>query len=245
LRHCGVWVIALRTEAIKEAPADGDAVIRDEISGITHDLRSSLSVIQGYIQLLDRTELTERQQGYTKAVRERCGCMLRFVDDYYSLAFWSLECATPDLERVNPVGLLTEKLFSMEAEFRRRGVTPETDFPDAPVFVRANPDLLSAVFRHLIENAVRHGIGNLRVSTAASGDDVAIVFENETAPDFLPDAARLFEKYYSTDGMRDGVRVGLGLSIAETFLKKMDGSVAAEVGAGLFTVRVTLQRSLD
>jgi signal transduction histidine kinase len=199
-------------------------------------------VIQGYLQLLERTELTERQHGYARAALEKCGRLQRLAGDYCSLAYWSLDSAKPCMENVNLVGLLTEKLFGMEAEFKKSGLEPQIDFPGSPVSVRADPDLLGAVFLHLLENAARHGVGNLRIRAAASETDASIVFENGTAPDFCADAARLFEKYYSTDGTRDGVRVGLGLAIAKTFLEKMNGSIAAEAGEGLFAVRVTLRR---
>ncbi|MDR1816395.1 MAG: HAMP domain-containing histidine kinase [Clostridiales Family XIII bacterium] len=220
------------------------------IAEITHDLRTPLTSIKGYLQLLDRTPLTETQQNYVSVVREKADRIQELINDFHALSYWTSESAMPAFARIGLCEILTDCFFGAERALKMRGIEPEADFPAAPVYVWADEDLLARTIQNLIANAVRHGERYLRVLVEVEPEPeplpdkgrVRVVFENGLPCGAAPDPEKVFRRFYSEDASRSERRSGLGLAIAKTFVEKMEGDIRAEVAGDRFAVVLRLRK---
>lgn len=213
--------------------------IRSFIADISHDLRTPLTTVRGYLQLLERTELDPAQ-------RERLAVAVRqtrelgvLVDRLYEYAY--LLDAEPVLER-EPVDvgvLVGECLLGMAAPIEQTGLAVRFDPPTGLVAV-TDRETLTRIVQNLLRNAAQHGREHLTVEVGATEKAVQVQIANGVAPSTDIDAARLFDRFYTADGSRSGRTSGLGLSIVRVLSEQLGGDVAAAQDPVTREVTITL-----
>ena len=214
--------------------------IRSFIADISHDLRTPLTTVRGYLQLLERTELDAAQrERLTVAVRQtrELGVL---VDRLYEYAY--LLDAEPVLERepVDAGMLMGECLLGMTAPIEQAGLAVRFDPPTGLIAV-TDRETLTRIVQNLLRNAVQHGREHLTVEVGATEEAVRVQIANGVAPGTGIDAARLFDRFYTADGSRSGRTSGLGLSIVRVLSEQLGGEVAAAQDPATGDVTITLE----
>ena len=214
--------------------------IRSFIADISHDLRTPLTTVRGYLQLLERTELDAAQrERLTVAVRQtrELGVL---VDRLYEYAY--LLDAEPVLERepVDAGMLVGECLLGMTAPIEQAGLAVRFDPPTGLIAV-TDRETLTRIVQNLLRNAVQHGREHLTVEVGATEKAVRVQIANGVAPGTGIDAARLFDRFYTADGSRSGRTSGLGLSIVRVLSEQLGGEVAAAQDPATGDVTITLE----
>lgn len=214
--------------------------IRSFIADISHDLRTPLTTVRGYLQLLERTELDAAQrERLTVAVRQtrELGVL---VDRLYEYAY--LLDAEPVLERepVDAGMLVGECLLGMTAPIEQAGLAVRFDPPMGLIAV-TDRETLTRIVQNLLRNAVQHGREHLTVEVGATEEAVRVQIANGVAPGTGIDAARLFDRFYTADGSRSGRTSGLGLSIVRVLSEQLGGEVAAAQDPATGDVTITLE----
>lgn len=214
--------------------------IRSFIADISHDLRTPLTTVRGYLQLLERTELDAAQrERLTVAVRQtrELGVL---VDRLYEYAY--LLDAEPVLERepVDAGMLMGECLLGMTAPIEQAGLAVRFDPPMGLIAV-TDRETLTRIVQNLLRNAVQHGREHLTVEVGATEKAVRVQIANGVAPGTGIDAARLFDRFYTADGSRSGRTSGLGLSIVRVLSEQLGGEVAAAQDPATGDVTITLE----
>lgn len=211
----------------------GDRALKSAVENVTHDLRTPLAAIVGYLELLRRETLPANARRYAEILSERADALSARVDELFRCT------VTLSEETAEPVQLdlrdaLTESLAAGYALLKARNIEPEILTPDGPVPCRADRAALARIFENLLANAVKYSPGDLSVTLAETGE---VTFEN-SAPDLTPvQAARLFDRFYTVE---DGAAsTGLGLSIARALAERMGGELSARLAEG--RLRVTLR----
>lgn len=215
--------------------------IRSFIADISHDLRTPLTTVRGYLQLLERTELDAGQREQLAVAHRQTRELAALVDRLYEYAY--LLDAEPVLEREQvDVGVLVgECLLGMTAPIEQAGLEVFFDPPTGPVAV-TDREKLTRIVQNLLRNAVQHGRYHLLIAVSSAADVVTVQVSNGTEAGTELDAARLFDRFYTADRSRSGRTSGLGLSIVRVLAEQLGGEVAAAqdgtTGAVAITVRV-------
>ena len=211
----------------------GDAELKNAVTNISHDLRTPLTAIQGYLELLEREELPGPVRRYLDNIRNRMEAMTRLTEELfrYSLA---VDRQEPVREKVDLRRCLEESLVAFYAAMSQRGITPDISLPDGPVVRILDPSGLGRIFGNIIGNALKYSGGSFAVSLDKAG---TAVFSNE-APSLDPvSAARLFDRFYTVETGQGAT--GLGLSIARLLPERWGGTIQADYRAGRLAVIVS------
>lgn len=212
----------------------GDKELKEAVVNISHDLRTPLTAISGYLQLLKSQELPPDAQRYLGQIESRTESMKRLTEELFR---YSVVVSEENLAR-EPVDLrraVEEALLSFYGALEGRGIDPQVRLPEEPVVRQLDPSALSRVLGNILTNALKYSAGNLEVALEESG---RLTFSN-SAPGLDPVAAgRLFDRFYTVEAARNST--GLGLSIAKELTQRMSGEMGAELHGGRLTVWLEL-----
>ena len=200
----------------------GDLELKEAVTNISHDLRTPLTAINGYLDLLEHEEKSETVQRYLLQIQNRTEVLKNLTEVLfrYSVVTSSQELKT---ERMDVVRALEESLLSFYAVMQEKGIQPEIDLPQEPVYRELDAGAVSRIFSNIISNALKYSDGDLSV---AMSEDGRITFTN-TAPNLNAVAVgRLFDRFYTVEASRNST--GLGLSIAKVLIERMGGSISAQ-----------------
>ena len=211
----------------------GDRELREAVTNLSHDLRTPLTAIRGYLDLLEREDLSPAVSRYLALIGNRAEAMTRLTEELfrYSLA----QSAEAEL-RPEPVDLraaVEEALAGLYGALTARGIEPEVSLPEGPVLRTLDRAALGRILSNILGNALKYSGGDLAVSLSEDGE---AAFSN-TAPGLDPvQAERLFDRFYTVESARNST--GLGLSIARTLAGRMGGTVKARCAGGRLTILV-------
>lgn len=227
-----VQLRALRAE--RRRLQNGDAELKAAVTNISHDLRTPLTAICGYLDLLEREELPPRAARYLSVIGERCDALRALTDELLCYSVAACAADEPVREPVCLNAALEVALAGFYGVMTERRISPEIQMPKGEVVRALDPRALQRVFSNILNNAVKYSDGDLTVSLTAQG---VITFSNGAGELSAVQAERLFDRFYTVSSARPST--GLGLSIARSLTERMGGSITAAVRDG--RLRVTLE----
>ncbi|MCI9027574.1 MAG: HAMP domain-containing histidine kinase [Lawsonibacter sp.] len=200
----------------------GDAELKAAVANISHDLRTPLTAMQGYLDLLEREELSPGARRYLDSIQNRMAAMTRLTEELFR---YSLAAGRQELlpEEVDLRRCLEESLVSFYAAMGRRGIAPDISLPQGPVVRTLDPSAVGRIFGNIISNALKYSDGDFSASLDESG---TAVFSNAARALDPVSAARLFDRFYTVETGRGST--GLGLSIARQLTERMGGTIRAD-----------------
>ena len=221
----------LRQERLKLQ--HGDAERKAAITNVSHDLRTPLTAICGYIDLLEQEPLPERPRRYLKILRERTETMRTLTEELlrYCVSTAAEEELTPvplDLRAV-----LEQSLAGLYGTLTRRSIQPRIELPEGPVSRDLDPAALRRIYDNILSNAAKYSAGDL---TVRLGPDGTALFENSAGSLDPVQVQRLFDRYFTVQSASGST--GLGLSIARQLTQRMGGSIRADFRDGRLCVSV-------
>ena len=217
-----------------------ERAIRQQIANISHDLRTPLTSILGYLQLLEGEGLTtEERREYLAIVQGRAKALQSMIVRFYDLS--RLEGGEYPLsrERVDLYHMLSELVAEFYNDFEGFDMTVE--LLEGLPSVTADPAGVLRVFTNLIRNAMEHGRSRMSILLYQEGDEVVSVFANDAPGLTSEDVEHVFDRFFTADKMRTGQSTGLGLAIVKALVERMGHTVSAELEGDLFRVVVRWQ----
>ena len=143
------------------------------------------------------------------------------------------------MEKLNIVNIFVDTISMFYDDFSDKGFEPVIDVPPAPLYVLADRQALVRIFENLIKNALVHGTGDYQFCLKMRDDRVCLSVSNRTDSIEQKDIGRIFDRFYTTDTSRTRKTTGLGLAIVKQFAEHMNGTVAASLEKGKFTVEIS------
>lgn len=210
---------------------------KELIANISHDLRTPLTAICGYQQLMEKGPLSKEQAEKLKTAQKHAHELGSLIEHFFEYSY--LINADPDLhiDRINLTNLLTECLAESVGSFEESNQTVCFEEP-APVFVLADREMTTRIIRNLIHNCARHSAGEIRVQLLTTQNAV-ISFSNPVKNASGIDVQQLFDRFYTADKAR-GKTTGLGLSIVKLLAEQMGGGASASLQSGIIEIQVEL-----
>ena len=211
---------------------NGDRELKEAVTNISHDLRTPLTAICGYLDLLESEEMTDNTRRYVEQISNRTEALKALTEELFR---YSVISSVSDLnyENVNVSRVLEDTLISFYVAFEQKNIKPNILLPDGAIVRTLDKSALSRVFGNIISNAVKYSDGDFSVIMTESGE---ITFSNTASELSSVDVGKLFERFYTVDSARKST--GLGLSIARLLTERMGGRISAEYRETVLTVRV-------
>ena len=200
----------------------GDRELKEAVTNISHDLRTPLTAICGYIDLLEAEEMTENTKRYLAQIKGRTEALKSLAEELFRYSVVS-SVSEMNYENVNVGKALEEALLSFYGAFGQKNITPQISLPEDAVVRTLDAAALSRVFENIIGNALKYSDGDFYVTMEKTG---VITFSNTSSALSSVDVGKLFDRFFTVDSARK--TTGLGLSIAKLLIERMGGTISAE-----------------
>ena len=205
---------------------EDDRLRRELVTNISHDLRTPLASMQGYIETLiikdDSLDTATRRQ-YLEVARKHATHLSRLIQDLFELAMLDASRVTPDFEQFSLPELIHDVVQEFELQAREADVSLEVNPPDVAVSVFADISLIQRVLENLVGNALKYTPAGGKVSISVQPSSEAVgVSVADTGPGIPEEALpRIFDRFYKAEKADDQPRgsMGLGLAIARRILE--------------------------
>ncbi|WP_242836592.1 sensor histidine kinase [Ruminococcus flavefaciens] len=213
----------------------GNTELKTAITNISHDLRTPLTAICGYLDIMQKNSAPEKQERYLAIIRERADMMKQLTEELFSYSVIATGDTDMEREEVFVNQLLAESISSFYPALKSRGIEPRIELTEQRILRSVNKASLSRVFSNLLNNAVKYSDGDLHITLSDSG---IITFANRAEELSAIDVEQLFDRFYTVEAAHHST--GLGLSIARTLVERMGGKINAEYSGGQLIISIGL-----
>ena len=213
----------------------GDTELKNAVTGISHDLRTPLTAISGYLDLLEREQKSEDVERYLGIIKNRTEALKQLADELFKYSVITSPDYDAPKERVSVNAVLEESIVAYYAALQQKGIAPEINIPEDAVYCTANRAALSRIFSNLIGNAIKYSDGDLNITLTGDGQ---ITFSNTASQLTEVQVSRLFDRFYTVENARKST--GLGLSIAKVLVEQMDGTISANYNHNTLSISIYL-----
>ena len=213
----------------------GDTELKNAVTGISHDLRTPLTAISGYLDLLEREQKSEDVERYLGIIKNRTEALKQLADELLKYSVITSPDYDAPKERVSVNAVLEESIVAYYAALQQKGIAPEINIPEEAVYCTANRAALSRIFSNLIGNAIKYSDGDLNITLTGDGQ---ITFSNTASQLTEVQVSRLFDRFYTVESARKST--GLGLSIAKVLVEQMDGTISANYNHNTLSISIYL-----
>ena len=211
------------------------------ITNVSHDLKTPLTSIISYIDLLSKEEeLSETARDYVNILSEKAYRLKNIVSDLFDLAKSTSGDIHLDLEKLDLRKLIEQTLGDMEDEINESGLIIKTRLSEESIYIMADGKKLYRVFQNLIDNALKYSLKGTRVYIELeeiNGKAVATI-KNIAGYEMDFTAEEILQRFTRGDKSRSTEGSGLGLSIAESFTKVCGGDFRLDIDGDLFKVTI-------
>lgn len=211
------------------------------ITNISHDIRTPLTSALGYINIIRNFELDEDEKNRElEVVERRMKRMEELIDQFFEFSKVISKDEEIKKEKINLISALEEAIAHYFDDYEEKGRIIKLDYKSRKEFLFSNRGMLLRIFDNIINNALKHGEGDLCISVTKVEDEYTIEFANDVDDDNL-DVDQIFDEFYTTDISRTKGSTGLGLAIVKQFTELLGGNVSAEKKEKKFSVIVKFE----
>lgn len=203
---------------------NGDRELKEAVTNISHDLRTPLTAICGYMDLLECEEKSEKVTRYLALILNRTEALKTLTDELFRYSVILSTQEDMELENVHINGVLEESIASFYAVLKGRGITPTICLTEKRIERQLNKEALSRVFSNILNNALKYSDGDLEIILR---DDGTVIFANSASGLNEIQVGKLFDRFFTVEAARNSN--GLGLSIAKTLVEHMGGRITAQL----------------
>lgn len=210
--------------------------VRREITNISHDLRTPLTSILGYLDLLKDSSLSAEQMEYLDIIQKRSQHLNTLISQLYEYVRLESRELKLKKETLDLRLLLQEHLLSFYQEFEAKGISLTPHLPKGNVWVSSDRDALMRILHNLTSNILKYGAKEVSISLTADGNKAILTCSNPAPELTSENAAHLFDPFYTADNARTAQKSGLGMTVSKLLLEQMGGSMDARLKDGILTI---------
>lgn len=213
------------------------AALKSSIADISHDMKTPLTSVIGYLQLAEKECEDENTGEIIKTCLERTRYLNALINDFFELSVIESQGCTPKMESVDVAGMICEQILASYPIFDEQNITPHFEDSDKTVIVSADPNMLNRVIQNLISNGVKYASGDISFRAYRENERIIVTVSNPVNTHV--DVAHIFDRFYTQDKSRSKGS-GIGLYICKQLIEAMDGSISAEMDLNCLSIKVML-----
>lgn len=216
----------------------------DLITNVSHDLKTPLTSIISYVDLLNKEEgLPEHVNDYTRILAQKSEHLKNLIQDLFDLSKASSNNLALDMEKIDLARLVKQSLADMEEPITASGLTFRINIPDEPMYITSDGKKLYRVLENLIMNTLKYSLSGSRVFVDLTVDskEVLATIKNTANYEMTFDEDEILQRFVRGDKSRSSEGSGLGLSIAQTFTEVCGGKFSVKIDGDLFKVELRFE----
>ena len=224
-----------RMQKLKVDALKNEEAMKTSISMISHDMRTPLTSVIGYLQLAEKDCKDDETLQDIKIALDRAKYSNKLVDDFFELSVVDSNQYNPVMEKVNLCEVVCEEILASYFSFEKKGITPLFEQAEGEIMVLADRKLLARVVQNLISNGIKYSAGEMEFLITVS-DKITLSISNSISE--AVDTGKIFDKFYRSDVSRKGEGAGLGLYICQKLVEEMNGKITAKIAKGKLAIMV-------
>ncbi|MBR4145011.1 MAG: HAMP domain-containing histidine kinase [Lachnospiraceae bacterium] len=221
----------LRNEYLKYN--QGNTELKRAITNIAHDLRTPLTALYGYIDLLKNSDDPEKKAQYLSIMKERAEIMKQLVEELFRYSLVVSDEKELNIEKIFINKLLEESIGSFYPALNEKRIEPDINITSKHIYWNADKQALERVFSNLLNNVIKYSDGDLIIFLSEDG---VLKFSNTARNLTTIKVEQLFDRFYTVNDAKNST--GLGLSIARALVEKMGGTISAEYKNEMLTLSI-------
>lgn len=213
--------------------------LRLSIANMSHDLRTPLTSIMGYVQLIKDSNLSEElKMKYISIVERRTKRLQSLIVSFYELSRIESGEYKFDLKAVNLGNVLCETIALFYNDFVCKDIEPNINIEEKIPPIICDEKAVMRIFSNLIGNMLKHGEKNINISLKKENSYIVTEFTNDAPNLNIEDVAHLFDRFFTADVARSDKNTGLGLSITKALVQKLGYKVEAILVDGTLNIKI-------
>ncbi|WP_145994493.1 sensor histidine kinase [Peptostreptococcus faecalis] len=216
------------------------------ISNVSHDLKTPLTSIISYVDLLKDTEVSDEAKTYIDTIYRKSERLKILIDDMFEITKTQTGDIKVEYSDVDIVELMKQSIFELSDRLENSKVILRTKFPDEKIILRLDGEKTYRIFENLIVNMAKYSMPNTRayIEIKEIGeDDVEISFKNISATEIDYKVEDILDRFKRGDKSRNTEGSGLGISIAKGYVNVQGGSINFELEGDLFKVTIIFKKT--
>lgn len=210
---------------------------KQAVANMSHDLRTPLTSILGYIQIAQGNDVKEDERKELLSIaNKRAKRLETLLKDFFELSVLESTEYHLNPERINMKNLTIDVLMGFYDRFNERNFEPMINVPENDIFINSDPSAVTRVIENLISNAINHSDGNIMISLEEKAERARLVVKNDAYSLTREDVRRMFDRFYIADQSRSGKSTGLGLPIVKSLMDKMNGTITGHLHDGQLSI---------
>lgn len=200
--------------------------LKQGIANMSHDLRTPLTSIIGYLKLLQNDEIDKKEA--LDILKNKTNKLNVLINDFFELASIETQDYELDMTKVNLTNVVRDEILSLYEAFQSKGLEPKINILDKPIFIMSDKDSLERIIDNLLSNTLKYAEKDIEINLEEFNDKVILKISNVCTNVDEKDVLHMFDRFYMADKVRKGQGVGLGLSIVKSLMEKMDGIITSK-----------------
>ena len=222
----------------KQYYQEKETLIADTYTNLSHDIRTPLTSLDGYFQLMEACENVEEQRRYLNIIHERIHSLNEMLEELFMFTKLKNESYRLELTSCCINRILKETVFSYYDEWVRREIQPDIQITEEQLYIDGNKQGLSRIIQNVIKNGLDHGEKKIRIVLKREQNQAVLRISNQVTASEQIDIEHVFDRFYKADAARSKTSTGLGLSIAREFVRRMNGEIGAKIEENEFIVEM-------
>lgn len=216
-----------------------ETLIADTYTNLSHDIRTPLTSLDGYFQLMEACENVEEQRRYLNIIHERIHSLNEMLEELFMFTKLKNESYRLELTSCCINRILKETVFSYYDDWVRREIQPDIQITEEQLYIDGNKQGLSRIIQNVIKNGLDHGEKKIRIVLKREQNQAVLRISNQVIASEQIDIEHVFDRFYKADAARSKTSTGLGLSIAREFVRRMNGEIGAKIEKNEFIVEIS------
>ena len=223
----------------KQYYQEKETLIADTYTNLSHDIRTPLTSLDGYFQLMEACENVEEQRRYLSIIHERIHSLNEMLEELFMFTKLKNESYRLELTSCCINRILKETVFSYYDDWVRREIQPDIQITEEQLYIDGNKQGLSRIIQNVIKNGLDHGEKKIRIVLKREQNQAVLRISNQVIASEKIDIEHVFDRFYKADAARSKTSTGLGLSIAREFVRRMNGEIGAKIEENEFIVEMS------
>lgn len=217
-----------------------EKVISDTYTNLSHDIRTPLTSLDGYFQMLEDSTDEKEQKRYIAIIQERIDSLKTMLEELFTFTKLKNDSYQLELSPCNINRIVKDVIFSYYDEWKKKGIRPQIQITEETLYFMGNVQAVKRVIQNIIKNDLDHGEKNIKIFLERNEQRIVLSISNYVANPENMDMERVFERFYKADEARSRNSTGLGLSIAKEFVIRMNGAITAGLEKNEFKIEISL-----
>ncbi len=223
----------------KQYYQEKETLIADTYTNLSHDIRTPLTSLDGYFQLMEACENVEEQRRYLNIIHERIHSLNEMLEELFMFTKLKNESYRLELTSCCINRILKETVFSYYDDWVRREIQPDIQITEEQLYIDGNKQGLSRIIQNVIKNGLDHGEKKIHIVLKREQNRAVLRISNQVIASEQIDIEHVFDRFYKADAARSKTSTGLGLSIAREFVRRMNGEIGAKIEENEFIVEMS------